>query len=74
MIANAPTIMMAMVVAPVCGSWVMLSMFFTTAVGVLALASALVTLPVSPGWSLPAMVTWPSSVILIVKLGLTNVK
>ena len=55
MIANAPTSMTPMVVAPVCGSWVMLSMFFTTAVGVLALASALVTLPVSPGWSLPAL-------------------
>ena len=33
-----------------------------------------VTLPVSPGWSLPVMVTWPSSVILRVKLGLTKLK
>ena len=74
MIANAPTSMTAMVVAPVCGSWVMLSMFFTTAVGVVVLPSALVTLPVSPGWSLPAMVTCPSSVMWMPKLGLTKLK
>ena len=66
--------MTPMVVAPVCGSWVMLSMFFTTAVGVVVLPSALVTLPVSPGWFLPVMVTCPSSVILRVKLGLTKLK
>ncbi|CUN53422.1 Uncharacterised protein [Bifidobacterium adolescentis] len=74
MIANAPTSMTPMVVAPVCGNWVMLSMFFTTAVGTAAFASALVTVVVRPGWSLPAMVTRPSSVILIVKLGLTKLK
>ncbi len=55
--------MTPMVVAPVCGSWVMLSMFFTTAVGGGGLAVRVVDCAGQSWLVLPVMGHCPSSVI-----------
>lgn len=52
----------------------MLSMFFTTAVGVVVLPSALLTVPVSPGWFLPVMGHVPVIGDVDAELGLTKLK